>query len=97
MPILNTQEAVEILQYSDVSEMPAKVTTILLPAIDDYIKNATGKDWGKDTEINPTAKMVATMLLMRWFEDSNEIGNGGIGVISLINQLQAVADKEKQG
>lgn len=96
MPILTPQDAVEILKYDSVDEMPGNVTSIILPAIDGYIRSGTGKDWGILTdayiEIDPTAKMVASILLVRWHEDPGMIGKANdVGIISLIGQLHAKA------
>jgi hypothetical protein len=100
MPILTDQEACDALHYTDIDQMPAKVKSILLPGIDCFIKDATGKDWGTLTDtytaIDPTAKTAAMLLLMRWFEDSQEIGKAGIGVIGLLSQLQAKYSQESQ-
>lgn len=99
MAILTDNEAAAALNYMAGDEMPPKVTGIILPAVDAFIKSATGKDWGKITDsyktIDPIAKMAASMLLVKWFEDSNEMGKAGIGVIGLIGQLQAKALLEK--
>jgi hypothetical protein len=100
MPILTPQEACDRLRFSKVEEMPTDVITVLLPAVDSFIKDATGKDWGTLTDtyktIDSTAKMAASILLIRWFENSDETGKGGIGVIGLIGQLQAKYQQELQ-
>ncbi len=101
MPILTSQEARDLLDYAAEEEMPAKVTSILLPAIDQFIEDATGKDWGTITEtytdIDPTAKMAAGVLLVRWFDNPGQIGTSNdIGVTSLIGQLNAKALQEAQ-
>jgi len=95
--ILTEEEAMKILDYTTVEDMPGKITEILLPAIDDYLKNATGKDWGKDETIDPLAKSTAGVLLIRWFEDPGQIENvNDIGLVTLINQLEAKYLHEKQ-
>ncbi len=101
MAILSPEEAVDVLGYTFVDEMPGDVTKILLPGIDGFLKNATGKDWGTITdtytEIDPDAKMIARVLLVRWFEDPGMIGKtSDVGVVSLIGQLHAKALQEKQ-
>jgi hypothetical protein len=88
--ILTQQEAVDILKLSTASEYPE--LNILLSAVDEYIKSATGKDWGVDTTIDPIAKMAACVLLVRWFEDPGMMGkvdNTDKGFIGLISQLHA--------
>jgi len=47
---------------------------ILLPAADDVIKSATGHDWAADVAIDPTAKMLACVLVSRWFDDPGQVG-----------------------
>lgn len=101
MAILTDLEAANSLGYETAEEMPGRVISILLPAVDEYLKTATGKDWGVLTEtytiIDPVAKMAAGILLVRWFEDSDEVGNAsGIGVTGLIGQLQAKYHQESQ-
>jgi len=94
--ILTPEEAADILRLDNASNYPQ--LDIILPAIDEYMKTATGFDWGTITEtyqsINPTAKMAATMLLVQWFENPAMIGKvdeGSYGLTNLIKQLQAKA------
>ena len=89
--ILTQQEAFDILRLDgDASLYPQ--LNIILPAIDDYIKTGTGKDWSQDLEIDPTAKIIANVLLVRWFEDPGMIGKvSDEGIISLVSQLHAKA------
>lgn len=101
MPILTEKEACEALNYMEIAEMPPKVLSILLPGVDEFLKSSTGKDWGTLTDsytaIDPVAKMAAGILLVRWFEDSSEVGTAsGIGVIGLISQLEAKHLQEVQ-
>ena len=101
MAILTNQEAAELLNYDDVDQTPPKVTSIFLPGIDSFLRDATGKDWGALTAtyaaIDPTAKMAAGILLVRWFEDSSEMSKAsGIGITGLIGQLKAKYLQEKQ-
>ena len=91
MPILTELEAANALGYISTDEMPERVT-LLLPAIDDYIKTATGKDWGAETAVDPTARMLASVLLVRWFENPSMVGRASdAGVVGLIGQLHAKA------
>jgi len=90
--ILTNQEAVDMLRLSNPEDYPQ--LNILLPFVDDYIKTATGKDWSVDTSIDPTAKMLASSLLVRWFDDPGQMGiisDNDIGVRSLFGQLHAKA------
>jgi hypothetical protein len=88
--ILSTQEAADALGYSAPDELPGRVTSIILPGISDYLKTATGKDWSDSAD--PTAKLVAAILLVRWNDDPGLMGkvdNSDKGLIGLIAQLQA--------
>lgn len=110
MAIFTPEEAAGLLDYGSPDEMPAKVMSILVPAVEQFLKDATGKDWSGSGEtyqdfasIDPTAKMAAGMLLIRWFENPGQIGattsyNAGtdVGFVSLVAQLQAKAQQERQ-
>jgi hypothetical protein len=66
----------------------------LLPIIDAYIENATGRDWAADTTIQPEAKGAARMLLVRWHEDPGGMAAGsalGFGLSACLTQLEALA------
>ncbi len=47
----------------------------LLPQVDKFIQDATGRDWTEDAEKNATAISAATMLLVMWFENPSMIGD----------------------
>lgn len=94
--ILTNQEAADMLRLPDSTDYPQ--LNIILPFVDDYIKTATGFNWGTLTTtytiIDPTAKMLASALVVRWFDDPGQMGNisdNDIGVKSLIGQLHAKA------
>lgn len=92
MATLTPQEAADTLGFNLPDEMRGNVTSILLPAIDMFIKDATGRDWSLDENINPTAKMVASVLLVRWNEDPGLIGKApNDGIVMFISQLHAKA------
>lgn len=94
--ILTQKEASDILRLDGGVSLHPQLD-IILPAIDDYLKTATGKDWSKDTEIDSTAKMAATVLLVRWFENPGMIGKvSDEGIIGLVAQLHAKALSEKE-
>lgn len=67
----------------------------LLPAIDAYIKRATGHDWAKDTTICDEAKNCARMLLVQWHENPAMTGaepqSLGFGLAACLTQLMAMA------
>jgi len=95
--ILTPQEAAEVLGYDKPEEMPGDATKILLPGIAGFLKNATGKDWAADEEIDQDAKMAARVLLRRWFDNPGMVGETkDIGLMSLIGQLHAKALQERQ-
>jgi len=95
--ILTKQEAADVLGYDSPDEMPGDVVNILLPGIDGFLQNATGKDWGAEEEIDPDAKMAARVLLRRWFDDPGMVGaTKDAGILNLIGQLHAKALQEKQ-
>lgn len=93
--ILTQKEAFDILRLDgDASFYPQ--LDIILPAIDNYLETATGKDWAKDETIEPLAKIVASVLLVRWFDDPGMTGKvEDKGIISLVSQLHAKAITEE--
>ncbi len=101
MSILTTQEAVDLLKYGSAENMPGDINSVYLPAVDSFLKDATGKDWGTltetYTEIEPVAKLTAGVLLIRWFRNPDLIGKADdSGVLSLITQLSAKVLQEQQ-
>jgi hypothetical protein len=70
--ILTNQEAADMLRLPNADDYPQ--LNILLPAVDDFIKTATGHDWAADVPIDPTAKMLACVLVSRWFVDPGQVG-----------------------
>lgn len=66
----------------------------LLPQVDAYIANATGRNWESDDSIRPEAKAAARMLLVMWFENPAMLGNGSVlsfGLTAALVQLEALA------
>lgn len=67
----------------------------LLPLVDAYLKNATGRDWAGDSSIRPEAKSAARMLLVMWHENPSMIGQGITslthGLSAALLQLEALA------
>jgi hypothetical protein len=89
--ILTSQEAAAMLRLENASDYPQ--LAILLPAIDEYIKTGTGKDWGTEP-VDAVAKMAASILLVQWFENPAMIGTVGennYGLTNLLTQLHAKA------
>ncbi|MDQ7095947.1 hypothetical protein REC12_20340 [Desulfosporosinus sp. PR] len=93
MSILTLQEAANMLRLpADPSDYPQ--LDILLPFVDDFIRTSTGHDWASDDAIDPTAKMLASALISRWFDDPGQMGSisdNDLGVKSLIGQLHGKA------
>lgn len=90
MSLLSVSEIEAVLKIGEgnISDYPE--INLLIPAIEDHIKIATGKDWASDNLPDPLAKMVASILLVRWHEDPGMIGKSNdAGLIGLIAQLQA--------
>lgn len=91
--ILTVQETTDVLRLDD-GDYP-QLDTLLL-AVNEYLKTATGFDWATltdtYTEIDPIAKLCATLLLVQWFENPAMIGGDQemeYGVTNLLIQLQA--------
>lgn len=63
--ILTAAEAANTIRISATD--PAMLD--LLPSVDDYIKNATGRDWASDSPVHPTAKSAARILLATWYDN----------------------------
>lgn len=97
--ILSPAEAAVVLRCED--DDPDMLA--LLPLVDSYIKNATGRDWTVDAVIAPEAKSAARMLLVLWHEDPGRMASGetalGFGLSACLVQLEAMAlsYKEFQG
>jgi hypothetical protein len=70
----------------------------LLPQVDLFIQNATGRDWTQDSTKNPTAVSAATMLLVQWFDDPGQVDLGResippFGLTAALTQLESEALK----
>jgi len=90
MNILTAQEAASVLRCEETDEDMVN----LLPLIDGFIKNATGRDWSADTTIDVTAKSAARMLLVLWHENPGMIGaesSLSFGLRSVLAQLEVKA------
>ena len=73
----------------------------LLPIVDKYIEQATGRNWAADATIYNEAKAAARMLITRWHEDPGGMAAGdtlGPGIRAALTQLEALAlDLETAG
>ncbi len=88
--ILTTAEAATVLRC----ETDDPNMLMLLPAVDAYIKNATGFNWASESPIREEAKNAARILLVRWHEDPGGMAVGdtlGPGWRGSITQLEAIA------
>ena len=89
--ILTSAEAANALRTTTTD--PAMLD--LLPQVDAYINNATGRDWTADQPIRPEAKSAARMLLVMWHEAPGMIGQGitslPFGLAAALCQLESVA------
>jgi len=68
----------------------------LLPQVDLYIQNSTGRDWTQDDTKNAVAVSAATMLLVQWFENPSMVGTEGgssYGLTAALAMLEAEALK----
>lgn len=67
----------------------------LLPAVDEYIHQATGHNWAADATVHQTAKNAARILITLWHENPGMIAQGASalpwGLSATIAQLQALA------
>lgn len=89
--ILTEAEAKDMLGLDPETTYPQ--LAVVLPAIDEYIKTATGFDWGTTTEtytqVDHVAKLAAFILLNQWYFKPLEMGKENYAVIGFVAQLQA--------
>jgi hypothetical protein len=88
--ILTAAEAANVLRC-DVADANMLA---LLPSVDAYIQNATGRDWTADNPVRPEAKAAARMLMVRWHEDPGGMAAGSalsFGLAACLVQLEALA------
>lgn len=69
----------------------------LLPQVDAFIRDGTGRDWTLDATKDPVAISAATMLLVQWYENPSQSGSQitdaplSFGLIAALTQLEAKA------
>ena len=88
--ILTATEASTVLRC----ELTDADMLALLPLVDSYLRNATGRDWSADATIHPMAKEAARMLMVQWHEDPGKIGSAStldFGLRAALVQLAALA------
>jgi len=89
--ILTATEAANVLRCLNTdADMLA-----LLPLVDAYIEQATGRNWAGDTSIDPLAKSAARILVTLWHENPAMIASGmgalPWGLTACLVQLEAKA------
>ena len=89
--ILTATEAAAVLRTEETN--PEMIN--LLPGIDTYINQATGRDWTADNPIHQATKNAARMLLVLWFENPGMVASGvatlNFGLSAALVQLEAIA------
>lgn len=90
--ILTAAEAAKFARTTDSDT----VMLMLLPMIDQYIENATGRDWTQDSPVYDTAKAAAGILLVAWYDNPSLTGQGVPGIHGPLIQLEAEAYKYRR-
>lgn len=89
--ILTAMEASRILRVESTDSLMLDV----LPQVDGYIEQATGRDWAADATIEPVAKAAARILLVMWYENPGMLSGGEpvmtAGLRATLMQLEAKA------
>ncbi len=90
--LLTAPEAALVLRCDEEDALMINI----LPAIDEYIKTATGHDWTADSPVIETAKNAARMLLVQWYENPAMVGNNNFvsmqhGLRAALTQLESMA------
>lgn len=88
--VLTAAEAARVLRL----EASDGIMLDLLPQVDAYLEQATGRDWTGDDPIHSQAKVAARILLVRWYEDPGALANEavlGLGFSAALTQLEALA------
>lgn len=94
--ILSVEEAAAVLRCdTDEDNM-----LMLLPMVDAYIRQATGRDWAQDDPIDQRAKAAARILLVQWHENPAMIALSGTDLLShglraVLTQLESLALRYK--
>lgn len=92
MSILTQEEASNILRCAQ--DDPKMIT--LLPQVDAYIHQATGRDWSEDDPVHAGAKSAARMLIVRAYEDPGALSLTADGISfalpAVLLQLETMAE-----
>lgn len=95
--ILTQAEAAAVLRLSIPDGETDPILDMVLPAVDAFVKDATGHDWAADPAVDPRAKQVAVMLTVQWYENPAQMGSQitesplAFGVNNLLGQLMVKA------
>lgn len=92
MTILTPSEAADFVR----TEASDPILPMLLPIVDAYIQQATGRDWAADEQINPFAQAAAGMLIAYWYDNPYAVGTSPEGSGSVFVQLEAEALKYRK-
>jgi len=71
----------------------------LLPLVDAFVNRATGRDWTQDGTINALAKNAARMLIVQWYDNPAQMGDGNalaFGLKNTLMQLESEALKYRK-
>jgi hypothetical protein len=89
--ILTVDEATRVVMVDQTDERLADV----LPQVDAYIMQATGRDWTQDNPIRPEAKAAARLQLALTYDlgvmQPSQLSILRSGLICSINQLESIA------
>ena len=92
MSILTQEEASNILRCAQ--DDPKMI--VLLPQVDAYIHQATGRDWSEDDPVHAGAKSAARMLIVRAYEDPGALSLTADGISfalpAVLLQLETMAE-----
>ena len=90
--ILTAAEAANFIR----TEATDAVLLMLLPQVDSYIHQATGRDWAADATIHPAAKTAAGMLIAAWYDNPLAVGTSTEGAANPLLQLEVEALKYRK-
>lgn len=89
--ILTVEEAARVVSVDVTDEKLADV----LPQVDAYVQQATGRDWTQDDPVNPTAKAAARLQLALTYDlmamQPSQVASLRAGLICAVTQLEAIA------
>lgn len=95
--ILTAAQAANFLRTQD----DDPVMLLYIPLLDQYIENATGRDWTQDSPVNNLAIAAAGMLLVIWYDNPAQVQQGSeselpYGMTNLLAVLEAEAMKYRR-